>query len=393
MKPRSLSATALQVAELCMARYTAENFHYSKGMGGMAASLGTACHGALELFVKSTKLDGHPENWNLPFLLDMYRLSYMESFGTSDCSGEVYEDGVDMLKRWYERTDLGTTTVLSAEIKSNFMVPTTQGDIPFNYVWDRFDELGDGQYRVVDYKTNRWGLRPEDLKKKIQARCYGLAAAIQLKNMGLEYERIWVEFDLLRHSSVGIVFTREENIATWQFIKDSAEKILATDPNNPPETLNNECRFCVRKQACKALKKNITVGGVFSVATAQDAVDLRAAMQYQMNGLAAAIKELDDVILADAKAQDVLEFESDMNRLKIGVSSRKSVDAERAEMILGPTLFHKYGKASITMADVNKLLKGSELTEEQKKALKAAIYNKIGEPSVKVEPKNSLEDE
>ena len=392
MKPKSLSATALQVAELCMARYTAENFHYSKGMGGFAASLGSACHGALELFVKSTKLEGHPENWNLAYLLDMYRLSYMQVFGTVDCSGDIFDDGVAMLTDWFKRTDLVNTTVLSCEVKANFLVPTSAGDIPFNYVWDRFDELGDGNFRVVDYKTNRWGLRPEDLKKKIQARCYGLAAAIQLKNMGLEYDRIWVEFDMLRHSPVGIVYTREENIATWQFIKDSAEKILATDPNNPPETLNNECRFCVRKQACNALKKNISVGGVFSVATAADAVDLRAALEYQRNGIAAAIAELDEVILADAKAQDVLEFESDMNRLKIGVTARKAVDAERAAMILGPAIFARYSKSSITMTDVNKLLKGTELDDEQKKQLQAAIYKNIGEPRVKIEPKNSLEE-
>lgn len=394
MKPRSLSATALQTAEACLARYAAEHMHYGRGMGGGAASLGTACHGALEMIVQSVKIDGHVENWNLKFLEDMYKMSYMSSFGTGDTSGPVYNEGWALVKGWFMRTDLAGVTVLSVEKKDNFPVQTSEGPIPFNYVWDRFDELGNGEYKVVDYKTNKWGLNPDDLRKKIQARAYGLACAIQLKTMGLEYSRIWVEFDMLRHTPVGVVFSRDENVATWKYIQEAAERILATDPTRPPETLNPECLFCVRKQSCNALKKNISAGGVFgSFSTPSEAVDIRAALEWQAKGIAAAIRELDEVILTQAKEEDVLQYESDLHRMKIGVSARKSVDAERAEMILGPVLFKKYGKSSITVKDVEGLLKGDELTNDQRVQLQQAIYKNLGEPKVKVESKSPLGDD
>lgn len=395
MIPSSLSASSLNVAELCLARWKAENFHRSKGMGGSAASLGTSCHGALEFFIKASRpeLGGDPEAWSLKTLLSFYKLSYMETFNTVEASGDLYDDGVQMLERWFARQDFNGVTVISTERKDNFPIPTSAGEIPFNYIWDRFDQIGVREFKVVDYKTNRWGLNPGDLKKKIQARCYGLAAAIQLKAQGLEYDKIWVEFDLLRHDPVGIVYSHEENVATWNFIKALAEKIISTPEDDAPETLNPECRFCVRKLACGALQRNIAAGGVFSVTSAAEAVDIRATLDYQAKAIQAALVELDQIILTEAKELDLLEFETDMNKLEIGVSSRRAIDSERVQMVLGPNLFDKYGSHSISMSNIDKLLKGKELSDEQKAQLKGLIFMKKGEPSVKVKSKNALEDE
>lgn len=394
MIPTSLSASSLNVAELCLARWRAENFHRSKGMGGAAASLGTSCHGALELFMNAARPElGGTAKWEKKLLLDYYRLSYMETFGTVDASGEVYDDGVQMLERWFARTDPDSFKVISTERKDNFPIPTSAGEIPFNYIWDRFDQLDDRTFKVVDYKTNRWGLNPGDLKKKIQARCYGLAAAIQLKKQGLEYDKIWVEFDLLRHDPVGIVYSHAENVATWTFIRELAEKIIATPEDEAPETLNPECRFCVRKLSCSALTRNVAAGGVFAVTSAAEAVDIRATLDYQAKAIEAAVKELDEIILTEAREQDMLSFETDMNKLEIGVSSRRAVDPERVQMVLGPDLFAKYGSSSISMGNIDKLIKGKELSDEQKAQLKGLIFQKRGEPSVKVKAKNALEDE
>lgn len=395
MIPSSLSASSLNVAELCLARWKAENFHRSKGMGGSAASLGTSCHGALEMFLNATRpeLGGDESKWTLKFLLELYRLSYMETFGTVDASGDIYDDGVSMLTDWFKRQDFTGVRVISTEQKHSFPIPTSAGEIPFNYIWDRFDQVGEREFKVVDYKTNRWGLNPGDLKKKIQARCYGLAAAIQLKAQGLEYDRIWVEFDLLRHSPVGIVYTHAENVATWTFIKDLAEKIIATPEDEAPETLNPECRFCVRKQSCSALTRNIAVGGSFSITTAEEAVDLRATLDYQQKAITSAIAELDEIILTDARERDIIEFETEMNKLEIGISAQRAIDSERAQLVLGDELFSKYGSHSITMGAIDKLLKGSELDDTKKAQLKSLIYKKRGEPRVKVKAKNALEDE
>jgi hypothetical protein len=405
MQPKSLSATALHVFEQCPARYKAEHIDRSKGFGGTAATLGSTVHGALEMFVKACYIDNtHEPSENL--LLEFLKLSYVSTFGTTNYETVEYMEGYEMMVNWYKRTIVkdeyfkNIVKVVSCEVKTFFEVPTSIGPIPFNYIWDRFDQTAEKKFKVVDYKSNRWAIRPEDLKKKIQARCYGLAAAIQLKSQSIEYDKIWVEFDLLRHGPVGTVFTYEDNAATWKFLKESAEEIIATQTEdaagNPipvPEKLNPECLFCVRKAGCEALRKNITVGGLHSIATIEEAIDIRAQVEWQKKGLESLLKDLDAKILTEARERDMEQFESDLNRLTIGVSTRRAVDAERVEQAIGPKLFAKYGSNSITLANVEKLLKGKELTPEQKANLRSLIYTTTGEPRVKVEPKNPIDED
>lgn len=392
MHPKSFSATALHVHELCPARYKAENIDRSKGFGGTAASLGTSVHGALELFVKRTQLEKIEEP-SLKLLLDLFKLSYVQTFGTHNLETEEYMEGYKMMQDWYNRTDFTGVQVISCELKSSFPVPTSLGSIPFYYIWDRFDQVGDHEYRVVDYKSNRWAITPADLKKKIQARAYGLAAAIQLKRKGITPQRIWVEFDLLRHGPVGIVFSREELAATWMYIKSSAQEIIDTPDDQVVEKLNSECLFCVRKASCNALKKNITTGGIHSVSNIEQAIDLRAQLEWQRKGIDSLLKDLDKKILAEAKERDLEEYESDLNRLAVVVSSQRAVDAEMVQMAIGNDLFEKYGSHSITMTNIDKLLKGKELNDQQKAQLRGLIYQKKGEPRVKVDPKNPIDED
>jgi hypothetical protein len=393
VNPKSVSASALHVAELCPARYQAENINYSKGFGGTAANLGTAVHGALELYVKRVYLE-KAEDQSLKLLLDFFSLSYIDTFGTYDTSTIEYMEGRDMLEKWFGRTEIVEGQVISCEIKDHFDVPTTLGPLPFNYVWDRFDQTGPKEFTVVDYKTNRWGIRPEDLKKKIQARAYALAAAIQLKDQGQDYNRIWVKYDMLRHDGlVGVVFSREEMASTWSYIKRTVQGIIDTPPDEAEERLNPECLFCVRKAECKTLLKNIVVGGIHSIGSIEEAIDLRSQLEYQKKGVESLLKDLDQKILTEARERDMEEFESDTNLLRITVPRRRAVDADMVEAAIGPKLFDKYGSHSITMASVEKLLKGRELTAEQKSQLKSLIYNKTGEPAVKVEAKNPYEED
>jgi RecB family exonuclease len=393
MEPKTFSATALHVAELCTARYKAEFIERGKGQSNSAATLGSSVHGALEMYVKNCVMESKfPAT--VKQLLDFFKMSYMKEFDTVELSGEDYEDGVEMLQRWHKRTSWDGVTVLSVEVKTNFPIQTSIGDIPFNYIWDRFDKVGEREYKVVDYKTNRWGINPQDLRKKVQARAYALAAAIQLKKEGKEVDRIWVEFDMLRHDGpVGIVFSRDENAAMWRWLKEKAQYIVDLPDDEVQETINAECNFCPRKVSCKALQRNLAIGGIASIGSAAEAVDIRTIMALQKKAIESAIKEIDEIVLTEARLNDVFEFESDTNRLRVGVSSRRAVDADRVGMVIGPQLMDKYGGKSFTITNLNKLLKGDEITEEQKSQLKGLIYSNTGEPRVTVEVKGFLEEE
>lgn len=391
MQPKSLSATALHVSELCLARYKAEHIDRAARVGTSAASLGTAVHGALEMFVKACYLD-KTQQPSGQLLGDLYRMSYMTTFGTSDCDTEQFWDGAEMLDRWAKRTVWDGITVLSCEVKENFPVPTSLGDIPFNYIWDRFDRIGEREVKVVDYKTNKWSINPADLKKKIQARCYGVAAAIKAKSLGFEVDKVWVEFDLLRHDPVGIVFSREENAATWKFIKEAAQKIIDTPDDETPESLNTECLFCVRKQTCKAIASNIAAGGIFGL-NLDMAVDRRATLEYQKKAISKALEELDEFIMTEAREKDIEEYETDMNKLGFTARVTRAVDGERVEQVVGHEVFQRYGGLSITMGQYDKMMKDPSIPEEQKRKLKQLVYKNVGEIRVKTEPRSPIDDE
>jgi len=392
MLPVSFSATAMQVFAACPARYKSESLDKAPSIQNEAAGLGTSVHNTLERGVKIFMETGR-EPTEKDFQ-DFYYLEYLRVFGDVDERSEQFTDGKSMIFDWYYRQEWGTLHPLSVEVKENFPVPFMyEGEKierPFNFIWDRHDKIAEGVYKVVDYKTNRWGVSPQDLKKKLQARAYGLAAQIKYPDA----TQIWVEFEMLRHGGpVGIVFSRQDNINTWTYIKELAQQIANTPDDAPVEKLNPECNFCIRKVSCDSLKRNIAAGGIMSVTTAEEMATLRATLEYQRKGATSAIGELDKLILAAAKEADVYEIPAGPAMLKIGVSSRRAVDAEMVELAIGTDLFNKYGGKSFTVGAVDKLLKGNELTDQQKSALRGLIYKNTGEPRVSVETINPIDDE
>lgn len=375
------------MAESCPSRYHAEYILRGERPQNNAAALGTTVHAALEWYVKAVYIDKTKQP-SLDYLLQLFRMHFAVEFGTFDNDSEEFKDGVDMLKAWFARTDFSTREVISCEVKTSYPIQTSAGPIPFNYIWDRFDKIGDGEYEVIDYKSIRFGFPPRELRNKIQARIYGLMAQI----LKPDAKRVWVTFDLLRHDGpVSIVFSRDDNIATWNYIHDMAEKILAMKETDLPETLNNECRWCVRKAQCGALRSNIAAGGVFSVVD-DEVVDLRAMMEYQRKALEEAARELDKLIFEQALRDDTIYYESDSNNLSIGWSSRRSVDPERVLQVVGPELFQKYDGPLMTYTTFNKLLKDKSISPSMKEQLKGLVYIRQGDPYVKVAPKNPIDD-
>ena len=374
-----------------MARYKAENVDRAARPANAAADLGTAVHAALEWYVKAVYID-KTKPASLQALLMLYRMQFMVIFDTVDPEAhDWYAEGADMLKVWFARTDFTNRRVISCEVKTNFEIPTSAGKIPFNYIWDRFDQLTDqpNTYEVVDYKTIRRALSPDDLRKKIQARFYGLAAQIEYPNA----ERIWVRFDLLRHDSVATVFTKADNKATWLFAKKLTQKIIDTADDEIAESLNPECHFCVRAAVCETLKSNILGGGIWSLTSTNDRINARAQLEFQRKGLDAVIRDLEELILEDFANADTTEMESDLYIAKATQSFRRSVDAERVEHLVGPDLFAKYGGISLTMAGFNKLKKDPAVSPDLARQLEGLVYKKAGELSVKIDSKNPIDGE
>lgn len=394
MIPKTLSASSLNVAELCMARWKAENFDRGSNVSNKAADTGTATHGGLEYFVDWVILQNHPEDWTLEYLRQCYELSYLETFRSGDFEADTFKDGWALCQKWFKRTDLSNRRVISVEQKLHFPVKTSVGAIPVTYIRDRFDCLKEpenergkgGIFEVVDYKTIRWAPKISELKSKIQPRIYALATQIEYP----EAEQIWVSFDCLRHEPIGsVMFTREDNARTYRALKKAAERIIATEADQVEERLNSECQYCIRKLFCKTLQSNVAAQGFLALPVEQAAARL-AQVDNQLKALKAVSDQLNSMIATHGKQLDITEWsQPDGSVVKLTVKKMRYLDRVIAMNIVGPAIAQRYGK--LGMAEIDQLLKGDELTDQQKKQLKDAIGLDYSDPTVKIIPPTPMD--
>jgi hypothetical protein len=239
---------------------------------------------------------------------------------------------------------------------------------------------------VIDYKTITRPISPEGLKDKVQARCYGLAAQLQYPMA----DKIWVTFDLLRYEPVGIVFTKDDNRATWRYLKALAERVIALDESEPfPEKLNAECHWCIRRHECQTLQANADAGGVLATKEPKAVAATRHKLELQRKALERVIQELDSYLLDWAEREELLEFDTDELRVLVTARKTRAVDSRKAAEIIGPDLLEEYGSIGVTAID--RMVKEGAVTPAQKADLLDLITSKFGEPKIQTIEKNPID--
>lgn len=390
MEPKSLSPTSLQVWSLCPARWAAEKLAKAETMSGAAASLGTTVHQALQWFVEQGWMPNEAAgDTSLAMLLSLYDDAWRTIMRTP-LDGDAYDDGRSMLTNWHKRgvdvLEDEHRTIHALETKKSFPVKTTAGEITFNYVFDRLDVLSDGSVEVVDYKSNRARMGAAYLNDRIQARCYAVAAQIMFPDA----PKVWVTFDLLRYDPVGTVFTRDQNMATWKYIRQAAQEIvdMPLEDAQATETINNDCRWCPIKHNCTALASNVEVGGILALNDPLEAAAARARANSQMNALKGAIEEIDAFLINAAVEADVTGWDNDDYTVNISHKGSRIVERPDAlRVILGPELTAQYGAIGVTVID--KIKKDHpELADD----LDAFVgFKPAATPSVSVVRKNAID--
>lgn len=378
MIPRTLSASSLSVAEKCMARWKTEYLNRVRGPGGSAADLGTTCHSALEQYVKLCYLADEPMPNEWAILEAAYRNAFPKDFG-NDLSVPEFADGLSMLSDWFKRTKFDDREVLSTERKETFQIKTSGGDIPFNFIMDRLDKVGEDEYEVIDYKSQRFPVSHEELKGRLQARVYAMATQMKFPSA----KKIWVTFDLLRHEPVTVAFSIEENRDTLRYLRRLAQDIVDTDESEVRETINAECRFCVRKATCRTLQSNIRGGGTYSLEEIGDMVAMFDQLNQQRNAIEQLQAEVERGILVYASEHEILSWEENGKKVDITQKSRRSVkDEDAVKALLPPEVLAKYGSVGVTV--IGNIIKNKEVDAETVKALRAQVVNRAGALAVTV---------
>lgn len=383
MIPKSLSASSILVSEGCLDRWKAEHWDKTPTESSEPAGVGTTCHFAFEQFVKAVYIDKIMEWSNIAALKAFYDMGYTATFQSANFDTDLYRDGAQLLASWYDRNKHGLPNeVVSCEVKSNFPIKTSAGEIPFNYIWDRADKISDDEYEIIDYKSIRERHTIEHLKEKIQPRAYAVAGMVQWPNA----KRIWVTFDMLRHGEqVSVCFTREECIATYRYMQRAAERIIAVEPEDVEPTINAECKWCIKKVTCPALLKNQAAGTTNGM-TLEELAERKLLVQSQLEALKYAESELDKAIMKEAEQADAYDgFDLDQYKVEFTTRSTRNANSAAIAHIVGPELSTKYG--TFSMANIDKMLKSGELDEDTKKAVEAEISKTWSDPKPKVKKK------
>lgn len=386
MQPRSVSASALTTWEECPAKYKAAYIDRVPEVGKKsAADTGTVCHYALQHFVGQVCLLKARDWSDKAYLDELVKQGYRETFNSAQYNTPEFKDAQVMVDNWYARTDLSNSTVLSVEQRVQTILPATSGDVPLTYIMDRVDlvQFPDGtvEIHVVDYKSQRIAESFDDLENKLQAQIYALAVFLQYSKQ-YRIRSVWVHLDLLRHSVVGVEFTREQAEETWYWLLEQVDLIRAMPDDEAPEVLGPGCAFCPRKGGCESLKRHVNAGGMMDCTDLELIAKQRVEAWGQLAGLKNYVAEL------DALAGRIMN-EQQITRVQVGDMiaewgpgrGMRQIDASRAAKVLGPELMANV--ASLNIGEVDKLFESGVLTEEQENELRSLITMKYPQAGIK----------
>lgn len=364
-----LSASSAKTFEGCEASWFARYETKGEGVGNDAASLGSACHTALERWVEMYAMDAFP--LNLGPLIDAFEDAYWEEM--SDAS--LLEEGRDLLESWFKAIDReawAERKIVSLEVRSEIGLETKFGTIPFVYIMDRLDEHPDGEIEVVDYKSGRWQLTAEDMREDIQAKSYAMAAWLMKPGQRL----YWVTFDYLRDQPISTAFRAEECKTHYEYLVALAERVIAADGTK--ETLGSGCRFCIRKHKCETLKSYVKVDGTI-VEDFDSLVERRNELKAVQTTVEGMLKDIDGAVQLELEMSGEPELEAAGGTIVSFKSSRRrQVRTEQVVEVIGTEVALDYVR--IGVGEIDRWMRTA--TPEDKQALEGAIFWANGRPTL-----------
>ena len=158
--PLTLSPTALHFYHECPRQYY---YKYVVGIPeavSFEARLGTAIHRALEAYHRKHT---HADPAHLPELTELFAAELARvPFQSQKEAEQAQERGRQFLAQYLREEGPRSLAIRKVEVEKPFALRLAP-DVTLAGKIDRLDELTDGRFRVVDYKTGRLDSRPEYL--------------------------------------------------------------------------------------------------------------------------------------------------------------------------------------------------------------------------------------
>ena len=259
-----LSASRTKLAEQCIRHYVYKYGssnpdsvalkHKSQHRDNLqAAKVGTNVHNALEEWRRPNPETGRVRR---PLYNKLIKL-YDEECAKNEVDFDAYEDGRQMLERWFGERGSEKLKVLHVELPfgAHSAPYVLDNGVPVFGFIDLVFQHDDGSIELLDYKTQRKPILQPEADSDIQAGIY-LAVASEL----FPDTPIRFTFDLTRYGTVTTTWTDDKIQRFKDWLKSKYEWLLAVDENDAPATIGDGCKWCAYVDICPSAQRLIHTG-------------------------------------------------------------------------------------------------------------------------------------
>ncbi len=270
----------------------------------------------------------------------------------------IFEDGIKMLKRFYEKNAPWNYTVV--DLESRFEVALADEKIGETHILagiiDRIDKLPDDTYEIIDYKTSKRMPSQDAVHRDRQLALYSLGLQKRWPHLGADDIKLSLYF--IKHGQkLSTKATQESTAVTTngllETIGEIQNRLQDHKPFEPmPSILCNWCEYRPLCPAWKHLYRN-QESGIRNQVEANGAINEYLRLKKGKQKAEARLDELEQQIRTYMEREGLTRVFGDEGYLSKKTQQRYEYDYEKIKALLSPL-----GKwEEILSADATKLRK------------------------------------
>ncbi len=237
-----VSFSRLDTFEQCPKKYELRYKIKAKTARPDYFEFGTIIHTTFELFLKQLIATGHEGPIPAAVALQIYA----ETWAACGCVDQsLFEEGQTIVTKWCERfghLQRGRVLALEKPFRVSIAGHQVAGIV------DRVDQIDERTIRVIDYKTSKAWMLPDDSH---QLALYGDA----MREV-FDAERVQIGFDMVRHNQTVVCDLTPDMVArTHRWVDTLASQLLQA--KTYPERLNAFCGWCDYREYCPTYAKAV----------------------------------------------------------------------------------------------------------------------------------------
>src|SRR3989344_908535 len=246
------SYSALATFKQCPQRYKFKNIDKFKEQKTKEQIFGTFIHDCLEYMFSRDPLFPTLEQ-----VIEYYHTNFPTNGWNEEESGIYKTQGEDMLRKFYKNNEPWNFAVLDTESRFEVVLDEKESGVSHILagIMDRIDKLPNGDYKIIDYKTQKRMPSQEHVDRDAQLSIYAMGLVKRWPHIRPENIKLSLQFlkhgEKLSTSRTADDFSKTESeiLSSIKDIEKRQKEGVAFEPVVSPL-----CDFCGYKLLCPAWK-------------------------------------------------------------------------------------------------------------------------------------------